>query len=368
VSVLRAFRVPLSWTELAKVTYREVLADNCLGLAAQLAYYFFLALFPALLFIVALISFVPVEGLLNSITDLLARFAPTEVLVLVRDQIVKIAQGKSGGLLTLGMMGTIWSTSSGVTAIIDTLNQAYGVQESRPFWKVKAVALGLTVGLALFIVISFALVLIGPTVAEKLAVWLHLGPAFEWTWKIVQWPVVFSLIALAMAIIYYFAPDVEQDWVWITPGSVFSTVLWLIISLGFKLYVSHFGSYNATYGAIGGVIVTLVWLYVSSLAVLIGAELNAEIEHASPYGKERGEKEPGEKKKIGALAERNWLKDRAAGRIRPAIARANCDVDAELPPARPPDSPRTSDWVLSSLVVGPAAFLTLKRIRQRSHA
>jgi len=366
--MLRALRVPLSWADLAKRTYREMMADNCFGLAAQLAYYFFLALFPALLFVVALVSFIPVEGLLNSITDLLARFAPTEVLILVRDQIVKIAQDKSGGLLTLGMIGTIWSTSSGVNAIIDTLNQAYDIQESRPFWKVKAIALGLTVGLALFIVISFALVLVGPTVAEKLAVWLRLGPAFEWTWKIAQWPVVFSLIALAMAIVYYFAPDAHQDWVWITPGSVFSTVLWLIISLGFKLYVSYFGSYNATYGAIGGVIVTLVWLYVSSLAVLVGAELNAEIEHASPYGKEPGEKTPGEKKKIGALAEREWLKDRAAGRLRPAIARANCDVDADLPPARPPDSPRFSDWILSSLVVGPAALVALKRIRQRSHA
>jgi membrane protein len=366
--MLRALRVPLSWAELAKLTYREMLADNCFGLAAQLAYYFFLALFPALLFVVALISFVPVEGLLNSITDLLARVAPTEVLVLVRDQIVKIAQDKSGGLLTLGMIGTIWSTSSGVNAIIDTLNQAYDIQESRPFWKVKAIALALTVGLALFIVISFALVLVGPTLAEKLAVWLHLGPVFEWTWKIAQWPVVFSLIAFAMAIIYYFAPDAQQDWVWITPGSVFSTVLWLLISLGFKLYVSQFGSYNATYGAIGSVIVTLVWLYVSSLAVLIGAELNVEIEHASPYGKEPGEKAAGEKKKIGALAEREWLKDRAAGRLRPAIARANCDVDAELPPARPPDSPSFSDWLLSSLVVGPAALQTLKRIRQRTHA
>src|SRR5206468_9970371 len=119
------------------------------------------------------------------------------------------------------------------------------------------------------------------------------------------------------------------------------------------------------YGAIGSVIVTLVWLYVSSLAVLIGAELNAEIEHASPYGKEAGEKVAGEKKKIGVLAERAWLNDRAAGRIRPAVSRPNCDVDADLPAARPADAPRTSDWVLSSLIVAPAAALTLSRLRQR---
>jgi membrane protein len=365
--MLKALRVPLSWQELAKRTYQEVLADNCLGLAAQLAYYFFLALFPALLFVVALISFVPVEGLLDAITGMLARVAPYEMLKLIQDQIIKIAQSKDGGLLTLGMIGTIWSTSSGVTAIIDTLNQAYDIQESRPWWKVRVIALGLTIALAVFIVVSFALVLVGPTLAEKVADWLHVGPAFAWTWKILQWPVVFALVALAVAIVYYFAPDAEQEWVWITPGSVFATLLWLLISLGFKFYVSHFGSYNATYGAIGGVVITLLWFYVSSLAILVGAELNAEIEHASPYGKDPGEKEPGEKKKIGALAERAWQERQAMpGALRPAVARSNCNVDADLVPARPGDvRPRFSDWVVTGLVLAETALLAYSKLRSR---
>jgi len=334
--MLKALRVPLSWRELSKRTYSEVLADNCLGLAAQLAYYFFLALFPALLFVVALISFVPVEGLLDAITSMLARVAPFEMLKIVQDQILDIARNKNGGLLTLGMIGTIWSTSSGVTAIIDTLNQAYDIQESRPWWKVRLLALGLTIALAVFIVVSFALVVVGPTLAEKVAVWAHMGPAFEWSWKILQWPVVFSLVAAAVAMIYYYAPDAEQEWIWITPGSVFATVLWLLISLGFRVYVTNFGSYNATYGAIGGVVVTLLWFYVSSLAILVGAELNAEIEHASPYGKDPGEKEAGEKKKIGAIAERAWRRRRkVAGTLKPALSRSNCDVDADLLPAPP---------------------------------
>src|SRR5437016_3002850 len=180
--MLRALRIPVSWTELAKRTYVEIVADNCLGLAAQLAFYFFLALFPALLFVVAIISYMPVEGLVDSIMGMLARVAPIEVLTLVKDQIVKIAQDKSGGLLTLGMIGTIWSTSSGVTAIIDTLNQAYDIQEARPWLKVQLIALGLTIALAVFIVISFALVLVGPMLAEKVAVSAQMGPAFEWTW------------------------------------------------------------------------------------------------------------------------------------------------------------------------------------------
>ncbi len=288
--MLRALRVPISWKDLLARTFREIVADNCLGLAAQLSYYFFLALFPALLFLVALVSFIPVSGLLDVITSTLARVAPSEVITIVKDQVLKIAHDKNGGLLTLGMIGTIWSTSSGVDAIIDTLNQAYDINEGRPWWKRKMTALGLTVGLATFIVLAFALVVAGPALAEKVADWFRLGPAFEWSWKVLQWPVVFALVSVAIAMVYYFAPDAKQEWVWITPGSVMATALWLLVSLGFRFYVTHFASYNATYGAIGGVIVLLLWFYVSSLAILAGAELNAEIEHASPFGKAPGEK------------------------------------------------------------------------------
>src|SRR5437773_1245125 len=262
--MLKTFRIPISWTDLAKRTASEVMAANCLGLAAELAFYFFLALFPALLFLVAIVSFIPVEGLLNTITGTLARVAPGELLMLVQDQVLKIAHDNNGGLLTLGMIGTIWSTSSGVTAIIDTLNQAYDIQEGRAWWKVQLIALALTFALALFIVVSFALVLVGPTLAEHAAAWLHVGPAFAWTLKIVQWPIVFALVALAVGLVYYYAPDARQEVIWIVPGALVATALWLLLSLGFKLYVAHFASYGATYGAIGGVIVTMLWFYVSS--------------------------------------------------------------------------------------------------------
>jgi membrane protein len=300
--MLKAFRVPISWTDIFKRTASEVQADDCLGLAAQLAFYFFLALFPALLFFVALVSFMPIAGLMDAITTLLVRVTPNkEVYDIIHDQIVRIAGDKNGGLLTIGLLGAIWSTSAGVSAIIDTLNTVYDIQEGRPWWKVRLTSLGLTIALAVFIVCSFVLVTAGPALAEKVAVWARLGPAFEWTWKIVQWPVVFGLVALAVAIIYYCAPDVEQEWIWITPGSVLATVSWLLITLGFKFYVQHVASYNVTYGAIGGVIVLMLWFYVSGLAVLVGAELNAEIEHASPLGKEPGEKFAGEKEQIAKL-------------------------------------------------------------------
>lgn len=366
--MLKAFRVPIGWVELFKRTWVEVSADNCLGLAAQLAYYFFLALFPALLFLVALISFIPVEHLMDTIVDNLARVAPVEVLTIVQDQIVKIAHDNAGGLLTFGMIGTIWSTSSGVTAIIDSLNHAYDIQEGRPWWKVRLTALALTIALALFIVVSTVLVVAGPTMAEVVTGWFHLGAAFEWTWKIVQWPVVFVLVSSAIALIYYFAPDAEQDWVWITPGSVLATFLWLVISLGFKFYVTNFGSYNATYGTIGGVIVLLLWFYLSALAVLVGAEMNAEMEHASPYGKDPGEKKLGEKKTIGPRAERHWLERSSVDAVRPLWGGLNCGIDSELPPAATPARPasaRPSDWILGSVVLAEAALLTYARLRSR---
>ena len=363
--MLRALRIPIGWKDLAKRTAGEVMADNCLGLAAQLAYYFFLALFPALLFLVALISFIPIANLLETITAALARVAPGEALAIVQDQVLKIANGENGGLLTLGMLGTIWSTSAGVTAIIDTLNQAYDIRESRPWWKVRLTAIGLTLGLAVFIIAAMVLVVAGPALADRAAAWIHAGPAMAMTWKIIQWPVIFALVSLAIAILYYFAPDAEQEWVWITPGSIFAAILWLLVSLGFKFYVANFGSYNATYGAIGGVIVLMLWFYLSGLAVLVGAELNAEIEHASPYGKDPGERVAGKKKAIGRLAERTWRdRKRASGTLTPAFATANCDIDRHLPGARPaPTRARASDWLLTGLVVGEVTILAYGRLR-----
>jgi membrane protein len=364
--MLRGLRIPIGWGDLTKRTAVELVADNCLGLAAQLAYYFFLALFPALLFLVALVSFLPVENLLDTIMATLGRVAPGDVISIIREQILKISGSPSGGLLTLGMLGTIWSTSSGMTAIIDALNQAYDLQESRPWWKVRLTAIGLTIALAVFIVASTVLVLAGPALAERAADWLHLGAVFTWTWKIVQWPLVFLVVSLAMALVYYFAPDAEQSFIWITPGSILATILWLLTSLAFRFYVTNFASYNATYGTIGGVIVLLLWLYVSSLAVLAGAELNAEIEHASPYGKDPGEKAFGAKKKIGVLAEREWTERERAGAAGYAIAHGNCDIDGIRPvtPERV-TAPRPRDWVLTGLVLGQAAVLAYAKLRAR---
>ena len=286
-------RVPLPWTEILKRSFKAAYDDNCLGLAAQLAYYFFLSLFPALLFLLAVAGLFPYEST-QQLLESLTMVAPPDVLAIIRDQLTKIASGDSRGILTIGIVGAVWSSSAALGAIIDALNRAYDVTESRSWWKVRLIAIGLTIALAIFIVISSLLVLVGPKVAEWLGRYAGYGVAFEWGWKILQWPLAFLLTTTGMAIVHYVAPDVRQEWRWTLPGAVFGTILWLLTSLGFKSYVVRFANYTETYGAIGGVIVLLLWFYLSGLAILVGAEMNAEIEHASPEGKDPGERVKGE--------------------------------------------------------------------------
>lgn len=298
------FDIPLSWTELLKRTVKEVNEDDCLGLAAQLAYYFFLAIFPAVLFLLALASFFPVDNLIDDVVRGLGPVAPPDVLALLTEQLTRLANADNGGILTFGVLGALWSSSAAIVAIVGSLNRAYDIDEGRPWWKVRLIAIGLTVALAVLVLASFTLILAGPSIAERLASLFQLGEVFTWAWALVQWPLAFVLVSTALGLVYYFAPDAEQEWTWITPGALVATLLWLIASIAFKIYIANFADYNATYGAVGGVIVLLLWFYISGLVILIGAEMNAEIEHASPHGKDPGEKVPGQRKKIGIAAAR----------------------------------------------------------------
>jgi membrane protein len=326
--LLNHLRVPLTWPQIFKrVLYEAFWKDNCLALAAQLAYYFFFALFPALLFVVALASYFPLTTLIDDLFRTMGGFMPPEALQLITEQMLKISGDREGGLLTLGMLLAVSSSSAAMVAIIDTLNAAYDVEEGRPWWKVRLTAILLTIAVAIFILVSFALVLVGPTMATRLADTMNLGPAFEWTWKILQWPVLFAVASLGIGLIYYFAPDVQQDWVWLAPGAFFATTLWLAASLGFKYYVANWGNYTEAYGLLGAVMILLLWFYISGLVILVGAEMNAEIEHASPHGKDPGEKVAGQKRRIPITAMRRWIRFRRAHGERPPSAN---DVETAL--------------------------------------
>ena len=351
--MLAYMRVPLGWGTILKRTFKEAYEDDCLNLSAELAYYFLLALFPALLTLIAFASFFPIEDLVDTMMATLGRFVPGDVLKILQDQITQISRGKHGGIFTFGFLFTLWSSSGALVSVITTLNRAYDITESRPWWKVRLTAILLTVGLALFVLISFALVLWGPSAAQALATRFNLGTAFEWIWFVLQWPVVFALVVSSVALVYYYAPDAEQEWIWITPGSVLATLLWLVTSLAFKLYVSRFADYNETYGTIGGIIVLMLWFYLTGLAVLVGAELNAEIEHASPFGKDPGEKKPGARKTIG-LGRLHAAESRAHPPVPVVAYESNCDVEGSGPRMLPS---RTDAYGFSDLLIGVTAYI-----------
>jgi len=273
---------PLSWKELARRTVVETIDDDCMGMAAQLSYYLCLSLFPALLFLIAVSSFFSLDLLTDEVGGALGAVVSPEILSLIQGQMQRLANGADSGILTLGCIGALWGSSSALVAVVSTVNRAYDLQETRPWWRVRLLALALTVSLAFLILIAAAILLAGP----RLAAVLGLPPdsvLWGWTWALVRWPMAFALVAFAIGLVYNYAPDADQDWLWVTPGAVVATALWLLSSLVFKFYVETFTDYEATYGAIGAMLVLLVWLYISALGILVGAELNSEIELAAPY-------------------------------------------------------------------------------------
>jgi membrane protein len=280
----------VGFMEAARRTYDKILTDDCLGRAAQLAYYFLFALFPFLLFLVTLLGYIPVPNLLDHIMLLLTQALPREALTLVQDNVHSLVTQPRGGLLSFGIIAALWTSSSAITAIMAGLNRAYGVEENRPWWKVRITALLLTVGSSLFIIAATVLLIFGPQLGTWLAASVGLGDVFVAVWTVMRWVIILGCLIVALAALYYFAPDVQQQWRWITPGSVCAVIGWILASLGFAYYVNNFGSYNATYGSIGAVIVLLTWMYVTGFFILVGGELNSEIEHATPSGKNTGER------------------------------------------------------------------------------
>jgi membrane protein len=307
--MLRTFRIPLSWSDLTKRTVSETVDDNGLGLAAQLAYYFLLALVPAIVFVAALASYFPAR-VIDTLLATLAPVAPTEVLTILRDQLSALAEGQDTGLLTFGLAMALWSSSAAMTSLTDAINRAYDLEDTRPWWRIRLVGMGLTIFLAVFVLGAVAIVMAGPSLIDALVGRWGGTAALATMWKWLQWPIAAVLIAFSIGVIYYVSPDADQDWEWVTPGAALATVLWAVASLAFKIYLTHFADYNATYGSLGGVIVLMLWLYLTGLALVVGAEMNSEIEHASPFGKQPGEKTAAGRRVIGAAAARAFAQRR----------------------------------------------------------
>lgn len=268
---------------LVRRTWTEMTNDEVFVRAAALTYYFVLALFPALLFLISVLGLFAAAGsqLRDGLFQTLARVVPPTATDMLSNALNEAIQASGGGKAAFGILAALWAASNGVVAIMQSLNVAYEVEEDRPFWKKRAVAVGLTFGLAVLILSAAALVLFGGQLAGWISQRAGLGDTFVTVWNYAQWPVVVAFMFLAFSVVYYFAPNLKQpDWHWITPGAAAGLVLWLAASFAFRTYLQFFDSYSKTYGSLGAVIILMLWLYITGLAVMIGGEVNSEIARA----------------------------------------------------------------------------------------
>lgn len=292
----------LSYFELAKRVYNEIWADDVLGSAAQLAYYFLFALFPLLIFLTTIFGFVvgSDEQLRGELFRYLGTVLPGSASELIQSVITQVSESSTGGKLTLGLFLALFTASSGMEAVTQSVNKIYGVEETRSWWWRRLLALFLTIILAVVIIAALIVVIFGGQISDYLSASLGLGDVFSTIWHVAQWLVVLAFVTIAFSMIYYFSPDVhEQKWYFITPGSILAVLLWLLVSFAFRIYLSYFDSYNATYGSLGAVIILMLWLYFTGAAILIGGEINSEIENAAaeagmPQAKKAGEKTAGD--------------------------------------------------------------------------
>lgn len=268
---------------------REFINDDMSTYASALAYQALFSLFPFLLFLIALIGFLQLPQFFNWLEAQAFSVLPSQA----RDEVLPVIQQlqqQKAGLLSAGILVALWSASAAVRSTMHALNAAYDVKEGRPAWKTVGLSLLYTVGLAVLLLLIAGLMVTGPEVMRWIAGKVGLEQVVVTAWAWVRWPVATALMILVVALVYYVAPDVEQRFRFISPGSVLAVLFWIAASLGFGFYLRNFANYNAMYGSIGAVIILLLYFYLSSAVLLFGAELNAVIEHRHPEGKAPGQK------------------------------------------------------------------------------
>jgi membrane protein len=282
--------------QLSKRVYHEIDEDEVFTRSAALAYYFVSALFPMIFFLMAMLGlFAQSHDLQSSLLNYAGRFMPGDAYSLVQKTIKEVANNSSGLKLALGLALALWSGSGGIVSIMDALNRCYHVKDSRPWWKQRLMAIALTIAISVLTIAALAIVLYGGDIVNFVGSHLGLSSLAVIAWRVVQWPIALFFVVLSFALLYYWSPDTEQQWLWITPGSVVGVLTWIGASLLFRVYLHFFNSYSKTYGSLGAVIVLLLWLYISGMAILLGGEINSEIEnaaaeHGHPEAKEAGEK------------------------------------------------------------------------------
>jgi membrane protein len=267
--------------QLVKATTKKLGEDELSTRSAALSYYFLLALFPLLLFLLSLLGIFAGANsqMRESIVAGLGRMAPGSASSLVHSVIDQTFKASSGIKLAAGVLGALWAASGGMGAIVVSLNVIHRAKETRPWWKQRLTTVGLTVALAVLVITGLVLALYGGKIGDALTSYIGLSSAFQVAWKAIEWIVSFGAMFLSFSLVYYFGPDIEdRRWYWVTPGAVVGVALWLLSSLGFRIYLHFFNNYSATYGSLGAVIILMLWLYMTGLAILVGGELNFVIE------------------------------------------------------------------------------------------
>ncbi len=261
-----------------KKAFQNILNNHMMIMAAGLSYYFILSLFPLLILLASLVGYLPIPNLFGQIMDAMAAVVPPDSMGLVRAFVGDVITPSRGKFLTIGIVGTLWAASGGFAAVIEALNVAYDVPETRRIWKTRLLAVGLMFVVGALLVTAIAVIFVGPQFGGWLASKVHLQDTFVQMWPFLRWTVAIVFTVLAVELIFYWAPNVQQRHFWATlPGAALGVGFWIGASYALSLYFRNFANFNKTYGTLGAAIALLVWLYWSWLMILAGAEINSEL-------------------------------------------------------------------------------------------
>ena len=269
---------------------KEFIEDDMASYAAALSFWVFFSLFPFILFLVALLSFLGIPSFFDWLVEQAQTVMPEQAMGQVKETVGQIRAGASGGLLSFVVVVALWPASAAVRMAMHALNVAYDVEETRAEWKRFSISIVYTILLAAMVIVAVGLMLVGPRVMEWLAEQAGLGPLFVMFWAWLRFPVAILLLMVFVALVYYMFPNINQPFRFITPGAILAVLVWLAASFGFSFYVSNYVNLHAIYGGLGAIIVLLLYIFISAAALLFGAEVNAEIYQRFADGEDGGEK------------------------------------------------------------------------------
>ena len=264
--------------------YRDLLRHHTLQVAAALSYYLVLSVFPALIFLSAMMASIPLAGLFPRVLDLMSRLLPYDTMRMIQAVLRDLLAANEKSWFSFGMVGTIWVASGAFSAIIEALDIAYDANDSRPFWKTRLLAVGLAAMTAALLLSALTVMILGPRFGAWLAARIYLSREFVLLWPAIHWGIAITFTLIAAELLYFFAPDIKQRFFATLPGAILAVTCWLGFSYGLGFYFRHIANYSRTYGTLAGFIAFMTWFYWNSLALLVGAELNAELAKESDRG------------------------------------------------------------------------------------